>query len=221
MDNKLRQLYASDPITYPYYNFAAYARAKFLTPLQMTRSYVVNQELPSTVSPVPNIPAMSWNVPTWLVTPQVNRADDSGVANLLSNNFQNCTIGGQYSSASGANLYYACLYGNDGVTGAHTLYNLAGSGYVYNVDDDSFVKYGNNFFEATADATDAPIGGAALVSSFADWAKFIVMLLNGGKSQGGQRVLNKQTIEWMFANRTSALTPVNQPNSLMPITDCP
>ena len=212
MDNKLRTLYASDPITYPYYNFAAYARAKFLTPLQMTRSYVVNQELPSTVSPVPNIPLMNWNVSTSLVTPQVNRAN--GVANLISDNFQNCTVAAQYSSASGANLYYACLYGNDGLS--HTLTNVAGSGYVYNVDDDSFVKYSNNFFEATADPADAPIGGAALVSSFADWAKFVVLLLNGGKSQGGQRVLNKQTIEWLFANRTSALTPVNQPNSLIP-----
>ena len=216
MDNKLRALYASDPVTYPYYNFAAYARAKFLTPLQMTRTYVVNQELPDVSSPVPNIATLRYSVPQWLCTPQVNRADVVGVANLLSNNFSNVTVASQYGSASGANLYYACLYGNDGITGTHTVYSLAGTGYSYNVDDDSFVKYGNKMFNSTAVPSDAPIGGAALVSSFNDYAKFVVMLLNGGKSQGGQRVLNKQTIEWLFANRTAALTPVYKPNNLAP-----
>ena len=222
MDIKIRQLYASNPVTYPYANFAAYARAKILTPLQMNRSYILNQECPSTTSPIPALPALTYDPAVWLCTPQICRANvstlggDLAYTNLLSSsNAQNVTIAAQYSTATGAvNLPWAVLYGNNV---SNTLTSVAGTGYTYNVSDDSFAKYATYLVRGPANAADAPVGGFPLCGPITDLAKLLVCLLNGGKNQAGQRVLNTQTVNWLFSTRTCGLTPVNAPNTMAPI----
>jgi len=218
MDNKIRSLYASDPVTYPYSNWAAYCRAKILTPLGMNRSFVINQEQPSLTTPVPNIPALTYDVNAWMCTPQLIRANlsiaggDAAYANLLNaSNPQNMTIAAQYSSASGARLNWACLYGNNAT---NTLTSLGGTGYSYNVSDDSFVKYIPSYFASPAAPSESPVGGIPLCGPITDMAKLIVCLLNGGKNQAGQRVLNKETVNWLFQARTSGLTPIYSPNPM-------
>jgi CubicO group peptidase (beta-lactamase class C family) len=218
MDNKIRSLYASDPVTYPYSNFAAYARAKILTPLQMNRTFVVNQEQPSLTTPVPNIASLTYDVNAWLCTPQLIRANlsiaggDAAYANLLNaSNPQNMTIAAQYASASGARLNWACLYGNNAT---NTLTSLGGTGYSYNVSDDSFVKYSTAFLASPAAPLESPLGGITLCGPITDMGKLLICLLNGGKNQAGQRVLNKETVNWIFTSRTSALAPIYNPNPM-------
>jgi CubicO group peptidase (beta-lactamase class C family) len=219
MDNKIRSLYAANPATFPYSNWAAYARAKILTPLQMNRSYIINQEQPSLTTPVPNITSLQYDPVYWLITPQVCRANltvlggDEAYANLLnSSNFQNCNIAAQYSTATGAvQLPWAVLYGNNAT---NTLTSLAGTGYSYNVADDSFVSYATQYYNTPADPSDIPIAGIPLAGPITELAKLFMMLLNGGKNQAGQRVLNKQTIDWLFTSRTCGLVPIYSPNTM-------
>ena len=222
MDNKIRALYASNPVTYPWANLAAYARAKLFTPLQMTRSYICGQELPSLTTPTPNITNLLFDPAAWLVPTQVARSNLTSLGgnfaytNLLSSaNPQNVTISSCYSApTTGAALAGVVLLGSNtaNVTSSGAAYGVI----QYNVSDDSFVKYVNNSVLDPANSNETYIGGMALVGSIADFAKMIICLLNGGKNQAGQRVLNKQSIEWLFKSRTSAMSPILN-NSVMSV----
>lgn len=54
--------------------------------------------------------------------------------------------------------------------------------------------------------TAIPTGGAGLISTLHDYARFAQMLLNGGELDGA-RVLGRKTVELMASNQIAALTP--------------
>jgi hypothetical protein len=223
IDNKLRSLVASDPVTYPaatYGNFAAYARAKILTPLQMNATYCLNQEQPSLGTPTPNIAALKYDPSAAMITPQIGRANlrilylsspttypELAYCNLLdATNEQNMTIAANYSApTTGASLAWQILYGNNASN--LTIATGAYGAIPYNVSDDSFAK---SYYTIITkfDPTDCPFGGLPFAGPMTDLAKLIVCILNGGKNQAGQRVFNRQSIDLLLTPRTSPFSPL-------------
>lgn len=223
MDVQCRRLYAANPVSFPYANWAAYSRAKIITPLGMTRTFVLNQEQPSLTSPVPNIPSMQYDPTYWMCAPQLTRGNYALLssvnplfvnypANLLaSGSLQNANIATAYYGPYGSAIPFLALYG----TGSTTVVGTGAlPGFTVNVQDDSFVKSMYAFFASPADPTDIPYGGIPLMHSFADYGKLLSMIINGGKnSLSGQRIMNKETVEWLFGAQTDSNAYFNSPNN--------
>ncbi len=76
---------------------------------------------------------------------------------------------------------------------------------LYAVGEDGKVRPGvRPWFRGYSEPPALPSGGAGLVSTAADYARFLQMLLNGGRS-GGVRILSRKSVELMTADHHSEL----------------
>ncbi len=66
-----------------------------------------------------------------------------------------------------------------------------GSGYIENVGKDCNFEFGKNYDS----------GGAGIVVSIKDYAKFANTLANGGKAANGERILSAATVDLMRTNQ--------------------
>ena len=183
-------------------NFAAYLRAKFLTPLGCSNTYTLYQE----TIPQTNLADQAWRKSIFLGACYFNSATLAPEAYSFADP---TTWPRLYTSTGYSNACYSSALTFVGTTG--TLGTVAGP-YVWSsdatyADDANSRVFRASVYTGAADVNATMEGSAGIITTIADLAKVIKMLGNQGVAANGTRVLKTQTWQWVLSPKIAASSP--------------
>jgi hypothetical protein len=199
LDQRLRQLYALNPISYPYPNFSAYTRQKFLDPLGMSKSFITYQDsIPSSNSIAEN----SWRRSIIFGAIPVELDGTTPFSPTGTDPTTWAAYGCDPSYITPALVDYGTYFTSAGTGGS-----IAGPlVWTSEYPNDGMSRFTKSIYCVTGSPTGYTSGIQPLMSSIRDFGKLLQFVANKGSSPSGTQLLKTQSWNYFISGKVNVFS---------------